>query len=86
MIGRQGLLTKIIRGDKSSTLNNQDPSQICLMAIKCIISLLTIDENKVSGQSDVSMEAKEQTSQIIVDFLLNGCPKSCDETLYCKVC
>ncbi|XP_045773429.1 HEAT repeat-containing protein 6 isoform X1 [Maniola jurtina] len=85
LIGKQGFLTKIISGDKSNTLSTQDPLQICLMAIKCVISLLTMDENKSSIQTDVSIEVKEEISEIIVNYLMKGCPKSHDESIYCKI-
>ncbi|CAH2246737.1 jg8801 [Pararge aegeria aegeria] len=85
LMGKQGLLTKIIMGDKSKTLKNQDPLQICLMAFKCVISLLTIDEDKLNGQSEVNIEVKEQISQIIIFFLMNGSPRTHDESIYCKI-
>ncbi|XP_023946380.1 HEAT repeat-containing protein 6 [Bicyclus anynana] len=84
LIGRQGILTKMISGDKSKSANNQD-LQICLMSLKCVISLLTMDENRSNGQTDVSIEVKEHVSQIIVNFLMIGSTRSQDESIYCKI-
>lgn len=64
-------------------LTTQNPLQICLIALKCIICLVTAEEKPM--ELSVALEIKENVSQIVVKFLLKGSTKLQDEYLYCKV-
>lgn len=84
LMGRQGLLINLIDTERNQILSTQNPLQMRLIALKCIISLLSIDEMK-SDQINLPTEIKECISHIVVKFLLKGYVKSQDEYLYCKV-
>ncbi|XP_046965630.1 HEAT repeat-containing protein 6 isoform X1 [Vanessa cardui] len=84
LIGQDGLLIKLINNDKYNQ-SHQNTMQIYLIVLKCIINLLKIDDNKKSEQADVSLELKEDISQLIIRLLMKGFIKSHDESIYCKV-
>lgn len=84
LLGRQGLLINLIDTDKNQILSTHNPLQICLIALKCIVCLLSIEETK-SEEMNLPVDVKEYISHIVVKFLLRGYVKSQDEFLYCKV-
>lgn len=84
LIGRQGLLMNLIDTDRNQILSTQNPLQLRLIALKCIVCLLSIEETK-SEEINVPIDIKEYISHIVVKFLLRGYVKSQDEFLYCKV-
>ncbi|XP_049873203.1 HEAT repeat-containing protein 6 [Pectinophora gossypiella] len=83
LIGSQGLLINLIDIDKGQMLSTQNPLQISLIALKCMVSLIVMDETKMD-QPTIAADIKEHISQIVVKFLLKGSNKSQDEFLYCK--
>ncbi|CAH0715508.1 unnamed protein product, partial [Brenthis ino] len=84
LIGKQGLLLNFIDSDKNNS-NHSNGLQICLLALKCIICLLTIDESKSFEQIEILLEIKELVSKIVIKLLLKGQVKSQDESILCKV-
>ncbi|XP_041979377.1 HEAT repeat-containing protein 6 isoform X1 [Aricia agestis] len=60
-------------------------TQIYLMAYKCIISLLTIDDNKSNEEKSITVDTKENLVQVVINFLMKGYTKTQDEFMYCKV-
>lgn len=84
LIGKQGLLLNFIDSDKNYS-NHSNGLQICLLALKCIICLLTIDESKSFEQTEILLEIKELVSKIVIKLLLKGQVKSQDESIFCKV-
>ncbi|XP_050350439.1 HEAT repeat-containing protein 6 [Nymphalis io] len=84
LIGKEGLLIKMINSDKYGQ-SHQNAMQIYLIVLKCIINLLKIDDNKKAEQADLSLELKEDISQLIIKLLMKGFLKSHDESIYCKV-
>lgn len=84
LIGPRGIILSLIDIENSRTLSTQNPLQICLIALKCVICCMSED---VKDQTIVvPLEIKEQISLIVVKMLMKGSTKSQDEFLYCKVC
>ncbi|KAL4715902.1 hypothetical protein ACJJTC_013202 [Scirpophaga incertulas] len=83
MIGPYGVLIKLIDSDRN-TNGTQNPLQICLIALKCIICCVNVDDNKLSEVS-LSINIKQQISMIVIKLLMKGYGKSQDEVLYSKV-
>lgn len=77
-------MINLIDTDRNQILSTQNPLQIRLIALKCIICLLSVEETK-SEEINVPIDIKEYISQIVVKFLLKGYIKPQDEFLYCKV-
>ncbi|CAG9786769.1 unnamed protein product [Diatraea saccharalis] len=82
LVGPNGILLNFVNVDKSNMLNIQNPLQICLIALKSIISCLNAEDNNIGT---LSIDLKERISQVVVKLLLKGSVKSQDEFLYCKV-
>ncbi|KAJ2949139.1 hypothetical protein O0L34_g6080 [Tuta absoluta] len=83
LIGQHGLLTKFIDLEKLNNLSPQNTLQISLIALKCMVSLITLEENKID-QPTIATEVKNHVSQVVVKFLLKGHVKSQDDFLHCK--
>ncbi|CAB3261513.1 unnamed protein product [Arctia plantaginis] len=83
LIGSRGILFKLLDENKS-VLTTQNSFQIYLLALKCIIYLITSNEDSKS-ESNITADMKIQISEIIIKFLMKGYSKSQDEFLYCKV-
>lgn len=85
LIGNQGILLNLLSTDKTHTLSTRNPLQICLIALKCIVSLVsTADEIKTADV--LAPEVKKLISQTVVGLLMRGSTKSQDDFMYCKVC
>ncbi|KAG6456598.1 hypothetical protein O3G_MSEX009826 [Manduca sexta] len=82
LIGVNGIIISIIENNKC--IHVQNSSQIYLLALKCVASLVTITDDK-NSESLLSTFDKEKISQIVVTFLMKGCTKQQDQSLYCKI-
>lgn len=83
LIGEQGILIRLI-DLKTNLLHIQNSLQIHLLALKCIVCLISaVDDSKI--ESNISPQMKKQISDIVVKFLMRGYSKIHDEFLYCKV-
>ncbi|XP_045498148.1 HEAT repeat-containing protein 6 [Colias croceus] len=85
LIGKNGLLTKLIEADKNINQSGQNSSQITLIVLKCILCLLPTIEDKLSDDTELTQDIKEHISCIVVKYLLKGSMKNQDEFLYCKI-
>lgn len=86
LIGNRGILIDLLKIEKSS-LSTQNPLQTCLTALKCIISIVSVTEEKGDGDGVklIAPEVKERISEIVVRLLMRSSVKTHDEFLYCKV-
>ncbi|KOB75437.1 putative HEAT repeat containing 6 [Operophtera brumata] len=71
--------------EKPHTLSNKNPLQICLIALKCIVSLVSTTDEAKNAEDILKPEVKKQISQVVVNLLMSGSTKSQDVFLYCKV-
>lgn len=84
LLGSQGILLNLLEL-KKPTLTMKNPLQNCLLALKCIASLvLTVDEAK--NTEELEPFVKKKVSSTVVSLLMTGSTFSEDEFLYCKVC
>lgn len=85
MIGNQGILLNLLDTDKTHTLSTKNPLQICLIALKCIVSLVSTTDEAKNAEDNLEPEVKKRISQVVVNLLMRGSTKSQDDFLYCKV-
>ncbi|XP_028039412.1 HEAT repeat-containing protein 6-like isoform X2 [Bombyx mandarina] len=83
LIGSRGVLIHLVHDDKY--LSTPNSLQICLVAFKCMMCLISAyDDKTLETSHGLSLEAKEKMSQIAMKFLMKGHNKKTDEFLYCK--